>query len=76
MKHFVTTTLATTLLAILFASLLAAHAMANTSNSTLTLDKQASNHEKYCEKLKDKKTRSIICPDVYNKKETTINLYG
>ena len=34
------------------------------------------NHYKQCVKMKDKQVRSILCPDMYDKNETTIKLYG
>jgi hypothetical protein len=40
-----------------------------------TTDKKSSHYE-WCIKQKDKKTRSILCPDVFPKNETTIGLYG
>ena len=35
-----------------------------------------SNHYKFCVNMKDKKLRSIFCPDVWNSNETSTKLYG
>lgn len=72
MNFLITATMLAVLLFVVVSASVGRNAMTNGSNSNST----TSNHYKYCEKLKDKKIRSIICPDLYSRKETTINLYG
>jgi hypothetical protein len=55
-----------TTILIILALILLVPVMIGTAFATTT-----SNHAKYCSTLKDKKTRSIICPDVFKHNETS-----
>jgi hypothetical protein len=47
----------------------------HSTTKTKTTDGK-SNYLARCLKLKDKKTRSLVCPGVFPKSETSISLYG